>query len=76
MSKCPVCKRARCQWVFIKDLKKATTDKIDTVISHNISYIDMVCNGNQGSSGAEERMYDRLQPYEEELERRKKGASV
>jgi hypothetical protein len=72
-SKCPFCKRAKCVWVDIKDPKKATTERLEELISHNISYINMVFAGNQGSSGSEERMYDNLDPYQQELDRRGVG---
>lgn len=66
--KCPVCRRARCQWKDV-DPKRATTERIKQIIDHNISYIDMVSQGAT-SSHAEERLYLRLTRYEEELERR------
>lgn len=69
--KCKTCKRARCVWVNVKDIKKATTEKLEEIVGHNLSYIDMVFSGHQGGSGSEERMYDQLEPYTREIERRK-----
>lgn len=70
MSKCPICKRAKCVWVELKpDPSKVPTEKIKQVMDHNDSYIEMIFKDG-GSAAAEERMIHRLQPYAEELEKR------
>jgi hypothetical protein len=70
--KCPVCKRAKCQWVGLKsNPTKVKTEELKKIIDHNLSYIDMVFTNNQGSANAEERMINSLAPYAEELEKRK-----
>lgn len=72
--KCPVCKRSKCKWVELKsNPEKLSTEEINRVVDHNISYIEMIFSGNQGSAHAEERMYLALEPYTSELERRQKG---
>lgn len=67
--KCPTCKRAKCVWVSLNP-KKAKTERLKDVVAHNLSFIDMTFNGHQGGSGSEERLYDLLEPYSQELERR------
>lgn len=75
MSKCPICKYTKCRWVDLDDdPKKLTTQQLDQVVNHNIGVIDMLCRNNNGSNGsayAEERMYNRLTPYADELEARR-----
>lgn len=69
---CPTCKRARCQWVELKpNPAKVPTRRLETVVSHNISYIDMIFKDG-GSAAGEERMYGMLTPYTDELEKRGK----
>ena len=46
------------------------TETLEATINHNISYIEMQFKGHQGSAYAEERMYDQLSPFQEELEKR------
>lgn len=71
--KCPVCKFAKCRWIELKpNPEKLPSQDLECVVSHNISFINMTFSGNQGSANAEERMYARLQPYTEELEKRGK----
>lgn len=71
--KCQKCKRAKCIWIELKkDPKKIDTEELESVINHNLSYIEMIFSGHQGSAYAEERMYDALSPYTEEIERREK----
>lgn len=70
--KCKTCKRAKCVWVDV-DPKKATDEKLDEIVTHNLSYINMIFSGHQGSAHAEERMYDKLAPYTDEQENRKEG---
>ncbi len=72
MSKCPVCKFAKCRWVDLKDdPTKVSNDELERVINHNLSFIEMTFSGHGGSSHAEERMFDKLNPYTDEQERRK-----
>ena len=69
--KCPICHRAKCVWIELKpDPEKVHTDKILEVVHHNMSYIEMIFNGHQGSAFAEERLYNKLAPYTDELQRR------
>ena len=74
MSKCPQCKRAKCKWIDLKDdPSKVPEAEIAAVIAHNNRVIEVMFSGNNGSNGsayAEERMYNRLQSYAEELEKR------
>lgn len=49
-----------------------TIERLEEIINHNLSYINMVFGGHQGSVYAEERMYDQLSPYQIELDKRKK----
>jgi hypothetical protein len=72
MSRCPICKFAKCRWIDLKsDPKKLTTEELNRVVDHNVSYIEMVYrDNNNGSAYAEERAYTRLHPYVEELEKR------
>lgn len=72
MNKCHVCKRAKCKWVDVKISSAVTIERLEEIINHNLSYINMVFGGHQGSVYAEERMYDQLSPYQIELEKRKK----
>jgi hypothetical protein len=73
MSKCPVCKFAKCRWITLKsDPKKLSDEELDQIVEHNLSWIEMTYSGNQGSAHAEERMYDLLTPYTDEQERREK----
>ena len=70
---CPTCRRKRCVWIGLKeDPVKVPTSEIERVISHNLSWIEMEFAYNNGSALAEERAYDALQSYAEELERRKR----
>jgi hypothetical protein len=71
--KCPVCKRAKCVWIDVS--LKASTEKIEEVIAHNSAYIEMIFRdqGSEGSSYAEERMWNKLGPYQEELDKRNAG---
>jgi hypothetical protein len=73
MSKCPVCKRAKCKLIELKpDPKTVSTEELDRVVNHNIQVIEMMFrDNNNGSAHAEEREYMRLNPYCEELELRK-----
>lgn len=70
--KCPVCKRAKCKWIELKpDPKKLKTEELQRVVHHNVDYIEMLFNGNNnGSAHAEERMYELLSLYTDELEAR------
>lgn len=71
-SKCPTCKRAKCKWVDLKpNPEKLTSAELERIVAHNMSYIEMVFAGHQGSAFAEERMYNQLNPYCDELEKRK-----
>lgn len=71
--KCPVCKFAKCRWIELKDDPKKVSDaELSRVVSHNLSYIEMVYSGHQGSADSEERAYNRLSPYTDEQERRKR----
>lgn len=73
--KCPVCKFAKCRWIHLKSISnKLSTEYLESVVAHNIGYIDMVYSGNQGSAYSEERMYDRLALYTNEIEKRKRAA--
>lgn len=74
--KCPVCKFSKCRWIELKDPAKLPTEKLESVVKHNLSYIEMVFSGNQGSAHAEERMYNSLAPYTEEIEKRKKSQAA
>lgn len=67
--KCPICHRARCIWVEVKDLEKAKTERLKKVMNHNHSYIEMIFRDG-GSASSEERAYARLSPYQLEIERR------
>lgn len=69
--KCPFCKRAKCVWVDI-NLVKSTLEQLKQVVAHNSAYIEMVFRdqGSEGSSYAEERMWNKLGPYQEEIDRR------
>lgn len=69
--KCHLCKRAKCIWLDIKNVKKATNQQLEDLLIHNLSYIDMVFQGHQGSAHAEERMHNKLEPYQVELDKRK-----
>ncbi len=75
LSKCPVCKYAKCRWIELSsDPAKVTTERLEEVVDHNLSVIEMMFRSNNGSNGsahAEERMYHRLEPYTSEIERRK-----
>lgn len=72
-NRCPVCKRAKCKWIELKDPKKVKTiEELEQVVDHNLSVIEMLFRDNtNGSAHAEERMYAKLNPYTEEIERRK-----
>lgn len=73
MSRCKVCWRAKCRWYPISPgmIARQKTDRLETLLEHNMNYIDML--GRQGSisASAEERLYDELSPIVAELERRK-----
>lgn len=65
--------RARCVWVELKpNPEKQTERHLRRVIHHNESYIDMLYRGHSGSAHGEERMYELLAPYTNELARRAK----
>lgn len=71
MSKCPDCKRAKCVWIPLKDPAKVSLERLEAVETHNINYIEMIFKDHQGSASAEERMYAELNPYSDEIKRRK-----
>lgn len=77
-NRCPVCKRAKCKWIDLKpNPSKLSTEELNRVVNHNISYIEMVYQSNNGSNGSaydEERAYGRLCPYTDELEKREAQA--
>ncbi len=74
-NKCPVCKYAKCRWVELNSNPKfISTERLNEVVDHNLSYIEMVYSPNNGSNGsayAEERAIGRLAPYTDELEIRR-----
>lgn len=77
MSKCLVCKFAKCRWIELKELPaKLPVEEMERVVDHNISFIDMTFSGSNESAYAEERMYARLTPYTDELEARKTKKKV
>ena len=68
---CPTCRRKRCIWIALKeDPEKLESVYLKTIIQHNIGFIDMICRDGSVSAITEERYYDRLLPYSEELEKR------
>jgi hypothetical protein len=69
--KCPVCKYAKCRWIDLEDdPSKVSTEKLERVLNHNNAVVEMIFR-DEGSAYGEERMYARLGPYAEELERRR-----
>lgn len=70
--KCPICKFAKCRWIELKpDVERLPVEELNRIIDHNVAYIEMIYKGHQGSADAEERAYNRLAPYADELEKRK-----
>lgn len=68
---CPVCKRKTCIWIQLKNNpEKLPTEELKRVVDHNIGYIEMVFRDGQGGASNEERMYNNLSPYTNEIERR------
>lgn len=74
--KCPICKFSKCRWIELAPDARKVRDlkKLETVVNHNIDVINMMFRGSD-SAYAEERAYQRLQPYCDEIERRKKGTT-
>ena len=71
--KCPICKYSKCRWVDpVSDAEKQATTYLQEIVNHNIGYIEMIFRNHQGGSNAEERMYSRLTPYTDIIERRSK----
>lgn len=69
--KCPDCWHSKCVWIKLKDPRRLSKRRLERVISHNTSFIEMTFR-NGGGALAEERAYAQLTPYVEELERRNK----
>lgn len=68
---CPVCKYAKCRWIPLNPKpERIKTDRLETVIQHNIDYIDYICRDGNVSAASEERMYQDLNSYVIELEKR------
>lgn len=74
--RCPVCKFAKCRWIELKKPENVSLERLEQVVSHNLSYIDMIYSGHQGSAAGEERLLEALLPYTDEIDRRKARGAV